>query len=98
MATTALKATFKFSDADTRAVTFTPFATTSSSVDDFKVNVKQFNAIGVDAMSSTFLSSSGAPCTGISAAEIITTNQTVVYARDAQALARALAEEDSNNG
>lgn len=98
MATTALKATFKYSDGDSRSVTFQPFAQGSTSVSKFKNNVKDFNATGITDVSSTFLSSSGAPCTGISAAEIITTNKTVIYAKDAQSLARALAEEEVDNG
>lgn len=98
MATSKLKATFRYNDYGTRAVTVGDLATNSTAVADFKVNVKAFNATGVDAVSDTFLSDAGAPLVGISEAEIITTDQTVIYAKSELLAQRALTAGTDEEG
>ena len=100
MSTSALKATFQFQNFDTRAVTFSPYDPTSTAVTGFKNRVIAFNTAGgennFESISDTFVSDVDgvlAPCTGIRSAEIITTDQTLIYSKSAYLGERALNSE-----
>lgn len=79
MAYAALKITCGFTTGDDKSFTVQPFAINSSSINYFKANVMQHNATIVDTISDTFVNSAGGNYTGIKAAQITITEDTVIY-------------------
>lgn len=84
MATSALRADFKYSDGTTTSFSLSPYKPTDTAVTNFKGKCIAFNNpentdTGVVAISDTLVSQTGAPCTGIEAARITTTEKTLIY-------------------
>lgn len=86
MATSALRADFKYADGTTTSFSLSPFNPTGSAVSNFKGKCIAFNNpentdTGVVTVSDTLVSKTGENCTGISAARITTTEKTLIYSR-----------------
>lgn len=94
MSVTTLKATFGFSDFTTRDIKITPYNPSSVAVTNFKNNIIEFNSTGLNDIKGIFLSDTGAECTGITTAEIITENRTIIFAKNQAALLNALRGDD----
>ena len=83
MATSAVQATFEFTDGETYSLTLSPL--NPSSTTPIKSNFKAFNAsISGAAYSNTFVSTAGAALVGIKDAKITTTENTYFYDRGAE--------------
>lgn len=86
-ATTVLRADFQYSDGTTTSFSLGPYKPTDSAVAGvFKAKCIAFNDpentdTGVVAVSDTFVSKAGAPCTGIKSARATTTDSTLIYSR-----------------
>ncbi len=95
MSVTTLKATFGFADFTTRDIKISPYRPNSPAVSNFKNNIIDFNTTGINNIKAIFLSDTGAECTGITAAEMITEERTVIYALNQSALLNALKGDDN---
>lgn len=84
MATSELKLKFGYADETTRDVKIAPFATNAAAISGAKVNIMNFNANDVPSVAGLLLSDSGASCTGIVGASIITVNETEINLNDAE--------------
>ena len=81
MATSALTTVFQYSDGETYSLTFSPYNPTSLSVTGFKQRVIDFVDSDVSTVSDTFISTAGAPLTGVKSAQIVTTDDRYFYQR-----------------
>lgn len=82
MATSDLKLTFGYQDETTRNLNIGPYATNAAALSGAKANIISFNANELNSVKSILLSDSGASCTGIVDAHIITTNETEINLND----------------
>lgn len=77
MAQSILKLTASYADETKRDLEFGPFSSTSSPITNAKTNIATVNS-KVSEIEELFLSESGAKFTGITAAQIVTTNETEI--------------------
>ncbi len=84
MATSNIKLTFGFADESTGNLNLGPYAETAAAVMGAKQNIIDFNTNSVDDIQSLILSESGASCTGIVDAHIITVEETEINLNDAE--------------
>lgn len=82
MAEAKFKLTFGFADASTRDVEVGPFLPSASAIANVKTNINTVNT-NISDIASLYLSDSGANCTGITAAQVIVTNETEINLNDA---------------
>lgn len=92
--------TFSFANGNTRRVSVGNFAPqTSSDVATFKAAVIAFNNSDVAKVNSTYFyedaEGTTSPVTGITAANVVTTTKTPIYASSTKALQRALADDSA---
>lgn len=99
-------ATFTFENGSTRKVTvgnFDPEQMTSSEVNNFRDKVKAFNDSDVAKVSAFYFSNPDDDgnvhaVTGISAADIVTTEKTVIYAKTESARLAAIRGNSNEDG
>lgn len=89
--------TFEFADDTTRKMILSPFREEDIDSDAVKASVINFNATGISAVSSLFLSDDGASCTKISAADITKVSKTSIFAKTPELLMQALRRGEPND-
>ena len=95
--------TFSFANGNTRRVSVGNFAPQKSAdIESFKTAVIAFNNSDVAKVNSTYFYEDAegvtSPVTGITAANVVTTTKTPIYASSAKALQRALADDSAEGG
>jgi|GEM_PF-1398351 len=81
MAESIIKVRVSYADEATRDLEFGPFAPTQAAVVNLKTNIAAVNE-DVATWGANYLSDGGATATGITKAQIITTNETVINLND----------------
>lgn len=70
-----IKIDFGFADETARKIELGPFAVDAAAITDAKTNIKAFDPADVQGI---FLSDGGATCTGVTAATVVTTEETEI--------------------
>ena len=76
-AQTTIKLVLAYSDGSTRPYEIGPLNPTSAAVTNAKTNILTFKS-NLASVANTLVSDTGAPCTGISVAQVITTSDTEI--------------------
>ena len=71
--------TTAFADETTRTLEFGPLATTAADVETIRTRVKNFDPATINGL---YLSDGGATCTGITAAEVVVSNEREINLND----------------